>query len=51
MDLQEELLKLTELAPDPPDLSFLLGYLAAPLPRPSALSLRTPLHLLITFLR
>jgi hypothetical protein len=51
MDLQEELLKLTELAPDPPDLSFLLGYLAAPLPRRSAQALRPALHQLMAFLR
>lgn len=51
MDLQEELLKLTEIAPQPPDLSFLIGYLAGPLPRRSALGVKPALQQLIAFLR
>ncbi len=34
------MLKLTELAPQPPDTSFLLGYLAFPLRRETAMAVR-----------
>ena len=37
------MLKLTELAPQPPDLSFLLGYLAFPLRRETAIALKPAL--------
>jgi hypothetical protein len=47
--LQEELLKLTELAPNPPDLSFLLGYLCA-LPRDAAAVLRPAARQLVAHL-
>lgn len=51
MDLQEELLKLAEIAPQPLDLSFLIGYLAGPLPRRSALGMKPALQQLFTFQR
>lgn len=45
--LQEELLKLTEVAPNPPDASFLLGYLACALPREAVAAVRAGVRQLL----
>lgn len=50
-ELQLELAKLTELAPTPLDLSFLLGYLACALPQQLAGGVKPILRQLMDYLR